>query len=43
MGPGTGLWHQIPVGSENLRVHRRFFKDIESADATAATTATGRH
>jgi hypothetical protein len=35
-GPGTGLWHQIPVEAENIRVHRRFFKDIESADATAA-------
>jgi hypothetical protein len=38
LGPGTGLWHQIPVGSEYLRVHRRFFKDIESSDATAAST-----
>ena len=32
LGPGTGLWHQIPAGSETLRVHRRFFKDIEAAD-----------
>jgi hypothetical protein len=38
LGSGTGLWHQIPVGSEYLRVHRRFFKDIESSDATAAST-----
>jgi hypothetical protein len=29
---------EIPVGSEYLRVHRRFFKDIESSDATAAST-----
>jgi hypothetical protein len=36
--PGTGLWHQIPVGSETLRVHRRFFADIETSDATATTT-----
>jgi len=35
LGPGTGLWHQIPAGSETLRVHRRFFKDIETADAGA--------
>jgi hypothetical protein len=35
LGPGTGLWHQIPAGQETLRVHRRFFKDIESADAMA--------
>lgn len=38
LGPGTGLWHQIPAGRENLRVHRRFFKDIEAAD-TAAVAA----
>ena len=36
LGPGTGLWHQIPVGSEYLRVHRRFFKDLETADSIAA-------
>jgi hypothetical protein len=36
LGPGTGLWHVIPAGSENLRVHRRFFKDIETADSAAA-------
>jgi hypothetical protein len=36
LGPGTGMWHQIPVGEETLRVHRRFFKDIETADAAAA-------
>ncbi len=36
LGPGTGLWHQIPAGSETLRVHRRFFKDIETADSIAS-------
>jgi hypothetical protein len=36
LGPGTGLWHQIPAGSETLRVHRRFFKDIEAADSIAS-------
>ena len=36
LGPGTGLWHRIPAGSETLRVHRRFFKDIEVADSVAA-------
>ncbi len=36
LGPGAGLWHQIPAGGETLRVHRRFFKDIETADATPA-------
>jgi hypothetical protein len=32
LGPATGLWHQIRAGSETLRVHRRFFKDIETSD-----------
>jgi len=36
LGPGTGMWHQIPAGSETLRVHRRFFKDIDTADSVAA-------
>ena len=35
LGPATGVWHQIPAGNETLRVHRRFFKDIETADAAA--------
>ncbi len=37
LGPGTGLWHQIPAGNEKLRVHRRFFKDLETADSLAAS------
>jgi hypothetical protein len=38
LGPGAGLWHVIPAGDEKLRVHRRFFKDLDTADqqATAA-------
>jgi hypothetical protein len=36
LGPPTGLWHVIPAGSEKLRVHRRFFKDIETADNESA-------
>jgi hypothetical protein len=36
LGPGEGLWHVIPAGEEKLRVHRRFFKDIEKADAQLA-------
>ncbi len=39
LGPGTGLWHQIPAGGEMLRVHRRFFKDLESADNVTAAAA----
>src|SRR5215472_16224464 len=38
LGPGTGVWHRIQAGPENLRIHRRFFKDIEAADG-ALTTA----
>jgi hypothetical protein len=36
LGPATGLWHRIPAGEETLRVHRRFFKDIEAADGVVA-------
>jgi hypothetical protein len=32
LGPASGMWHKIEVGSEKLRVHRRFFKDIAVAD-----------
>jgi len=36
LGPGTGLWHRIPVGGETLRVHRRFFKELDAADSALA-------
>ena len=36
LGPGTGMWHRIPAGNETLRVHRRFFKDIDTADSVTA-------
>ena len=39
LGPATGVWHQIPAGNETLRVHRRFFKDIETADAVLTASA----
>ena len=36
LGPPTGtLWHKVPVGNEELRIHKRFFKDVEQADAQA--------
>jgi cytosine/adenosine deaminase-related metal-dependent hydrolase len=38
LGPPSGIWHVVPAGNEKLRVHRRFFKDIEAAD-----TAITRH
>lgn len=37
LGPAAGLWHRVPAGSETLRVHRRFFKDIATADAASTT------
>ncbi len=36
LGPPSGLWHIIPAAGENLHVHRRFFKDIETADTAPA-------
>ncbi len=36
LGPGAGMWHRIPAGNETLRVHRRFFKDIDTADSVSA-------
>jgi hypothetical protein len=36
LGPGAGLWHRVPAGNETLRVHRSFFKDLETADTAAA-------
>jgi len=36
LGPGSGMWHQVQVGGEKLRVHRRFFKDMEAADTAVA-------
>jgi hypothetical protein len=35
LGPGSGAWHVVPAGQEKLRVHRRFFKDMEQADKAA--------
>ena len=34
LGPGSGMWHQVPAGGETLRVHRRFFQDLEAADTS---------
>ena len=36
LGPGSGVWHQVPAGNEKLRVHRRFYKDMEAADRAVA-------
>jgi hypothetical protein len=38
LGPAAGMWHKIPAGDETLRVHRRFFKDLETADSVTAVS-----
>ena len=35
LGPPSGVWHVVPANGEKLRVHRRFFKDIDIADGLA--------
>jgi hypothetical protein len=32
LGPGSGLWHPVKAGQETLRVHRRFYPDLDFAD-----------
>lgn len=39
LGPPSGLWHTISFPSEEIRVHKRFHKDIEQADAQAGAAA----
>jgi len=39
LGPASGVWHVIPVNGERLHVHRRFFKEIRTADAALSTAA----
>ncbi|SRR5713226_4184398 len=36
LGPTSGVWHVVTVDGRKLRVHRRFFKDIEIADSAQA-------
>jgi hypothetical protein len=36
LGRGSGVWQRVQAGNENLRVHRRFFKDMETADRALA-------
>ncbi|MGZ4542560.1 MAG: hypothetical protein ACXVXI_05445 [Mycobacteriaceae bacterium] len=42
LGGASGIWHVIRVNGGKLRVHRRFFKDLQSADAAVASTSTRR-
>jgi hypothetical protein len=35
LGPPSGLWHTVSLGGEDLKVHKRFHKDIQQADSLA--------
>jgi hypothetical protein len=39
LGPASGVWHAIRVNGDKIRVHRRFFSDIEAADNAAPAPA----
>jgi len=39
LGPGSGVWHIVPANGEKLRIHRRFFKDLQAADAATPAAA----
>jgi hypothetical protein len=39
LGPTSGVWHVIPVGGENVRVHRMYFKDVKAADEAMSASA----
>ncbi|MEP7025465.1 MAG: hypothetical protein ABJB47_17045 [Actinomycetota bacterium] len=39
LGPAKGLWHAFALGSEKIRVHRRFFADIQAADSSAVAVS----
>jgi hypothetical protein len=33
LGQPSGMWHVIPIQGEKLRVPKRFFRDVEQANA----------
>ena len=35
IGPGDGLWHKTEALGSKLYINRRYFKDIDAADAAA--------
>ena len=39
LGTPKGLWHKCETLGETLYIHKRFFKDIQAADAGATATA----
>jgi len=36
IGPASGLWYKTEALGERLYIHKRFHKDVEAADASAA-------
>jgi len=40
IGPAQGLWYVTANLGETLRIHKRFHKDIEAADARAAAASS---
>ncbi len=41
IGPSHGIWYHTYSLGEGLYIHRLYFRDIESADAAAATGTPG--
>jgi len=39
IGSPSGLWHKCETLGPTLYIHKRYFKDIQAADAGAAATA----
>lgn len=39
LGTSNVIWHVLPMGPEKLRVHRRFFKDLQAADVAGGFPA----
>lgn len=39
LGPVSGLWGEITLDGAKYYVHRRYFKDVEAADAARGSTA----
>ncbi|MCU1346140.1 MAG: hypothetical protein JWL70_2406 [Acidimicrobiia bacterium] len=40
IGPATGLWYRFEAPTGKLYVNRRYFKDIETADAAVVALAS---
>ena len=43
LGPASGGWHVIELAESKLRVHRRFFTDLDAADRAAPDRMAQAH